>query len=116
MVDNMKVTQRFEKLCPFCPQVSYGYHFKTWNGLLHHVHKEHLRVIKRSSAYENSWYFRGEKWKAGQLIFIRIYDVFYSKFHDLDIKSPEECEKLLYAYVTDDPSYRGIKTKTEAKK
>jgi hypothetical protein len=107
----MKAIPRFDKLCPFCPQKSYGYHFKTWCGLLHHVHREHLKVISRERGYENSWYVKGDKWKAGQLIYIRVYDVPYSKYHDLDIKSPEECEKLLYAYVTDNPSFRGFMKK-----
>lgn len=101
----MKVP-RFNKLCPFCPQAQYRYFFKTWNGLLRHVQKEHLRVISRDRGYDNSWYFKGENWKPGYLIYIRIYDVLYSKYHDLDIKSPEECEKLLMAYVLENPSFR----------
>lgn len=104
----MNKAPRFDKLCPFCPQVSYGYKFKTWCGLLRHVHNEHLRVMTRNRGYANSWVYNGEKWKQGSLIYIRIYDSKYSKYHDIDIKSPEECEKLLMAYVTDNPSFRGF--------
>lgn len=104
----MKRTLKFNKLCPFCPQAQYKYYYKTWDGLLRHVHKEHLKVISRNRTYENSWDSFGYKWKLGKLIYIRIYDVLYSKYHDMDIESPNVCEKLLLAYVTDNPSFRGI--------
>ena len=107
----MKKVPRFSKLCPFCPQAKYRYSYKTWDGLLRHVHSEHLKVISRDRGYENSWFTKGDKWKPGNLIYIRVYDVLYSKYHDLDIKSPEECEKLLMAYVTENPSFRGFMIK-----
>lgn len=104
----MKRVLRFNKLCPFCPQTQYRYYYMTWNGLLRHVHREHLKVISRDRGYENTWNYRGNKWKPGQLIYIRIYDILYSKYHDMDIESPEICEKLLMAYITDNPSFRGF--------
>jgi hypothetical protein len=104
----MKRVLRFNKLCPFCPQAQYRYYYKTWDGLLRHVHREHLKVISRDRGYENTWHYRGNKWKPGQLIYIRTYDVLYSKYHDMDIESPEICEKLLTAYITDNPSFRGF--------
>lgn len=111
----MKEIPRFHKLCPFCPQDKYRYFYKTWCGLLRHVQSEHLKITSRSRGYENSWAWastsEGKKWKPGCLIYIRVYDVLYSEYHDLNIKSPEQCEKLLMAYVTDNPSFRGFMKK-----
>lgn len=108
MVQEMKEKPVFQKTCPFCPQVYYSYIYKTWIGLLRHVQSEHLRVLSRDRGYHCTWTSKGEQWKNGDLIYIRVYDVRYSKYHDIDIKSPEECEKLLYLYVTDNPSFRGF--------
>ena len=105
---SMRKSPTFEKLCPFCPQAPYRYKFKSWNGLLRHVHREHLKVLSRNRGIETSWSYKGSDWKPGYLIYIRVYDVLYSRYHDIDIKSPEECEKLLLGYVTDNPSFRGF--------
>jgi hypothetical protein len=111
----MSKVPRFNKLCPFCPQVQYRYSYKSWNGLLRHVKREHLRVNSKHRGYDYTWDYKGKTWKPGDLIYIRVYDILYSNFYDFDIKSPEECEELLMAYVTDNPSFRGF-MKKELKK
>ena len=70
---------------------------------------EHLRIISKDRGVGNSWNYKGSEWRKGNLIYIRVFDVLYSEYHDIDIQSPEECEKLLIAYVTDNPSYRSLK-------
>lgn len=102
-IQNFKIN----KLCPFCPQAKYAYFFKTWNGLLRHVERDHLRVISKQRGFEYSWWRRGIDWKEGDTIYIRAYLVKYSKFYDFDIKNKEECYQLLYWYVTDNPSFKG---------
>lgn len=104
----MKISPRFNKPCPFCPKVKYGYRYKTWCGLLRHVHSEHLGVLSKRGGYSYSWNMQKQIWKTGDVMYIRIYETFPLKYHDLDIKSPEECEKLLMDYVTDNPSFRGF--------
>jgi hypothetical protein len=102
---------KFNKLCPFCPKENCSYKFKTWIGLLRHVYREHLKVLSRDRGYQNSWFLMGDEWKPNDLIYIRVYEQRYSKYYDIDIKSPEECEQFLLNYVTDNPSFRGFMKK-----
>lgn len=97
---------RIEKKCPFCPDRKSSYVYKTWFGLLRHVEEDHLFVNRRSASFENCWANSKHFWKEGNLIFIRIWLVKYSDWYDIDIKYPEECEQLLFSYVTDNPSFR----------
>lgn len=105
---SLKTKKNFKiaKKCPFCPMTKYAYVYKRWFGLLRHVELEHLFVGKRDSTYSNSWAYKKSSWKDGVLLFIRVWLVKYSDYYDIDISSPEECEQMLYAYVTDNPSFR----------
>lgn len=110
---NMNMKYKYEKnfkiskKCPFCPQTKWSYVYKRWFGLLRHVECEHLFIGQKSKATFSSSYYKNKYlWKPGMPIFIRIYKVKYAEYYDYDISSPEECYELLYAYVTDNPSFR----------
>lgn len=94
------------KKCPFCPQPDYAYTYKRWYGLLRHVQTNHLKVKTRKRGFGNSYF--GQGWEKGQLIYIRIYKSLYGKYFDIDILNPEICFKMLYYYVTNNPSFRII--------
>jgi len=97
---------KIKKPCPFCPINSYTYIYKTWYGLFRHVQKDHLKVLSRKRGFEYSWWNLGSSWKKGKLIFIRCWEMKYSKYFDIDIKNPDECERYLLWYVTENPSFR----------
>lgn len=99
---------KINKCCPFCPCAKYIYHYKTFNGLLRHVHKNHLKVLSRERGFENSWWHKGQEWKEGKLIYIRCYTALYSKSFDIKISNPKECEMYVFWYATENPSFKGI--------
>lgn len=99
-----EVNFTISKKCPFCPEKDYAYIYKRWFGLVRHVQNNHLKVTDRSRGFVNSYLTQG--WKKGNLIYIRVYKSLYGKYFDIDIKHPEECMKMLYYYVTGNPSFR----------
>lgn len=108
---NFSINENFniDKVCPFCPVTPYAYHYKRWYGLLRHVFEQHLRVFSKKRGFEYSWRSRGApEWKKGDLIYIRIWEIKYSKCYDIEIKNKEECERFLYWYVKDNPSFKGF--------
>jgi len=102
--------------CPFCLLRNYSYKYKNWYGLLRHIHRFHLKIKNRNRGFENSWWNIGSLWKSGDLIYIRVWTKEFSEYYDIEIKSPQECERALYWYVTNNPSFRQFRKNVGQKK
>jgi len=94
---------KIRKGCPFCPQKKSRYVYKTWIGLIRHVYRDHLRSRGKSI----TWSFLLPYEKTGDLS-VRIWTKRYSQFFDIPVKSKEECDKIVFLYATENPSYQGI--------